>query len=239
MLNQDKVLKFIKDNLAFPHMFIELEDEKIIEYFTEYTLSEFSRYFPYYKKQNLELNLENNKVPNRANEFYIYDHEGLEILNVKDVVFGKEDSYLFGHPVMGPMSYGELDNWMLQSELANRTKTYSDWNRTWEFLHPNVLRIAPVYTLPSNIVVEYETIQPIDLRGIPNEFQRMFCNLASADIKIVIGRIRKRYGDGKLNTPFGQIELSAEIADEGKEEREKIIEKLEQTLIPNVRLDVG
>ncbi len=158
MLNQNRVLKYIKDNLGFPFMFIELEDEKIIEYFTEYTLPEFSRYIPYNKKQNLNLTLENNKVPGRANEFYIYDHEGLEILNIRDIVFGREDDFFFNHPVMGPFSYGELDDWMLQTEMANRTKTYSDWNRTWEFIHPNVVRIAPVYTLPDNVVIEYETI---------------------------------------------------------------------------------
>lgn len=239
MLNQDKVLKYIKDNLGFPFMFIELEDEKIIEYVSDYTLPEFSRYVPYEKKQNLDLNLENNKVPGRANEFYIYDHEGLEILNVKDIVFSRSDSYFFNHPVMGPMSYGELNGWIMQSELANRARTYSDWNRIWEFIHPNIIRISPVYTLPDRVVVQYETIQPIDLRGIPNEFQTMFCQLASSDIKMMIGRIRKRYGDGRLNTPFGEVNLSADIFDEGKEERERLIEKLEENLVPNVRMDVG
>ena len=239
MLNQNKVLKFIKDGLAFPFMTVELDDSKIIEYFTEYTLNEFSRYVPHEKKLNIDITLDNNKVPGRANEFYIYDDEGLEILNIKDLYFDESDHYFFNHPVMGPMSPGETANWMLQTEMANRARTYSDWNRTWEFIHPNVVRISPVMTLPERVLVDYETVQPKDLRGIPNEFQTLFCRLALADIKIVIGRIRKRYGDGNLNTPFGEITLDSSIFDEGKEEREKIIEKLEDKLVPNVVMDVG
>lgn len=239
MLNQNKVLKYIKDNLAFPFMTIEIDDSKIIEYFTEYTLNEFSRYVPYEKKLNIDLTLDNNKVPGRSNEFYIYDTEGLEILNIIDVIFDASDYYFFGHPPMGPMSNNSLNDWALQTELANRTRTFSDWNRIWEFIHPNVVRISPVRTLPERALVEYETVQPSDLRGIPNEFQTLFCRLAAADIKLLIGRIRKRYGEGTLQTPFGEITLSSEIHDEGKEERERIIEKLEEKMLPNVTLDLG
>lgn len=239
MLNQNKVVKYIKDNLAFPFMTIEIDDDKIIEYFTEYTLNEFSRYVPYEKKLNIDTTIDNNKVPGRANEFYIYDDEGLEILNVKDLVFDASDHYFFNHPIMGPMSHGELNEWALQTELANRARTFSDWNRTWEFRHPNVIRISPVMTLPERVLVEYETVQPKDLRGIPNEFQTLFCRFALADIKLILGRIRKRYGEGTLNTPFGEIPLSAEIYDEAREERDKILEKLEDKLVPNVIMDSG
>jgi len=38
MLNDFQVLKYIKDNLAFTFMFIELSDEKILEYVKTYTL---------------------------------------------------------------------------------------------------------------------------------------------------------------------------------------------------------
>lgn len=239
MLNQNKVLKYVKTELGFPFTFVELSDEQIIEHVTEYTLNEFSRYVPHDKKLNIDLTLENNKVPGRQNEFYIYDDEGLEILNVKELIFDATDYYFFNHPVMGPMSYGELPSWMLQTEMANQTRTYSDWNRTWDFIHPNVIRISPVMTLPNRVLVEYETVQPKDLRGIPNEFQTLFCQLASADIGLIIGKIRSRYGSGTLNTPFGEIPLDNSIQDESKEKREKIIEKLEDKMKPNIVMDIG
>ena len=87
MLNPSRVLKYIKDNLAFPYQFIELGDDDIIEYVQNYTLREFSQYFPDKVSVGLNLQLPVNKVPGRANEFYLTDEQGLEILDVVGVYF--------------------------------------------------------------------------------------------------------------------------------------------------------
>ena len=88
------------------------------------------------------------------------------------------------------------------------------------------------------VTIEYERQQPVDLSGIPNDLQDYFKRLALADIMIVIGRIRKRYG-GNMRTPFGDIPLEDSIFDEGKEMKRDIIETLERLYIPNVRIDHG
>ena len=46
MLNQTRLLSYIKQNLGFPFQFIELKDEEILSYVEEFTLREFSHYFP-------------------------------------------------------------------------------------------------------------------------------------------------------------------------------------------------
>ena len=106
MLNQSRVLKYVKDHLAFDFNFIEKTDDEIIEHIAEYTVREFSLYFPQKKKLNLPLNIESNRVPGRANEFYLEEPEGIEILNVVDIYFPMGDWLLFGHPPLGPMSQG-------------------------------------------------------------------------------------------------------------------------------------
>lgn len=239
MLNDQKVLKYVKDDLAFPFMHLELTDEEILDYVKHYTLHEFSEYVPYVKKSYLDLNSDQNKVPERGNEFYIYDDEGLEIMNVKDIYPDESDYYIHGHPPLGPMTYNEIPEWMLATEQAMTTKMYSSFDKTFEFKHPNVIRISPIVSNTRGVTVEYETIQPSDFRGIPNQHHRLFCRLAAADIKLMIGRIRKRYGDGRLTTPFGEVNLGTDIFDEGQEQRREIIEKLENTLIPNIVMDRG
>ena len=57
MLNEQRVLAYIKDNLAFPFMHLELTDEKIMEYVKDYTLREFSYYVP--DKNTISLNIAN------------------------------------------------------------------------------------------------------------------------------------------------------------------------------------
>lgn len=240
MLTQSQVLNFIKDNLGWNFMHLELTDEKIIQYTTDYSLKEFAYYSPQKWKIGLNLDLDANKVPGVANEFYIYDPQGLEILNVIDFYSTAGDYYLLGHPPLGPMSPGELPEWALSVSNAMMVKMFSSFDYTFEFSHPNIIRISPLPTSSLGIItVEYERQQPPDLSGIPNDLHQYYKNLALADIMIVIGRIRKRYGGGNLRTPFGEIPLDADIYDEGKELKREILEILERLYIPNVRIDYG
>jgi hypothetical protein len=240
MLNQTEVLQYVKDNLGFPFMHLELEDEKIIDYFSTHTTETFGYYIPQRWKTPLNLELDSNKVPGIGNEWYITEPQGLEILNVIDFYTNTGELYLHGHPPLGPLSHGELREWAYQVETAMQTKMFSSFDYTMEFKHPNVIRISP---LPSGtlgtVIIEYERQQPHDLSGIPNDQKHLFKDLALADIMLVIGRIRKRYGGGNLRTPFGEVPLESDIYEEGKELKREIIEKMERLFIPNVRIDHG
>lgn len=239
MLNQSDVLEYIKDNLGWPFMFVELEDEKILDYTTKHTRKTYSYYVPQKVMTSLNTSVESNQVPGRSNEYYITEPSGLEILNVVDIYTTSGDLYMFGHPPLGVFSMGELKEWALSVHNSMMTKMFSSFDYTFEFKHPNVLRISPVTSALGWVAIEYERMQPEDLSGVPNDLQREYKDLALADILIVIGRIRKRYGGGNLRTPFGEIPLDADVYDEGKELRRETIEKLERTFIPNIRIDHG
>jgi len=237
MLNDNLVLSYIKKNLAFPYNKIEVPDTEILEYVKEFTIKEFSYYSPNIKTIGYNTQLPQNKVPNKGNEFYIVDDEGLEILNIVDIYFGQSNLFFHGHPPIGAMSIGELSQWALSVEVSMMVKQFSNWNYTFRFFHPNIVRISPVPT-DHYIAIEYETIQPIDFSGIRNEFQRLFLELALSDIMILIGRIRKKYGD-TLKTPYGDIPINSDIFDEGKTKRDEVIQKLEKNNMVNIVIDVG
>jgi len=134
----------------------------------------------------------------------------------------------------------ELRDWALNVSQAMTTKMFSSWDHTFEFSHPNVLRISPYpFNEMKFVTVEYERMSAEDFREIPNDIHKLFLDLALADVMIVLGRIRKRYGGGSLKTPFGEIPLESEIFDEGKTLRTEITEKLERLYIPNVRVEFG
>jgi hypothetical protein len=236
MLNTSRVLKYIKDNLGFPFSHFEFDDNDIIDYFTSYSLREFSHYFPYTEKINLNLLLPSSKVPGRGNEFYLETSK--EILSVIDVYFPMGDYILFGHPPIGPFSLGELKEWALNVEVAGMIKHYSSYDKTFEFKHPNIVRISPIPTNIQNCTVEIETIQPTDLSGVTNDTQHYFLELALADAMIRIGSVRKKYG-GQMRTPFGEIPINSEIYEEGKDKKRDILEKLVAGSIPNVSIEFG
>lgn len=239
MLNQNMLLNYIKTNLAFPFQMLELTDTKILEYVTTYSVKEFSYYFPEIKTIPVDLTLESNKVPGRANEFYITDEQGLEILNIKQIFFSLSNWMVHGHPPLGPLSIGELPGWALATEQAGWIKQYSNWNYTWEFKHPNMVRINPTPNSEQWVTVEYERVHHPSLSGIPNDLQMFFCELCLADIMILIGRLRKKYGDGNIKTPFGDIPLTSEIFEEGKEKKAALLEKLTTGSLPNIIVNFG
>jgi len=240
MLNQSLVLEYVKKNLGFPFMHLEMEDEQILEYITNHTLKEFSYYVPEVKVVPVDISVSSNKVPGKANEYYISDPQGLEILNVKGIYFDQSDLYALGHPPFGVFNHFELREWALRVEVAGQTKMFSSFDRTYEFKHPNIVRISPVFPAETRYVaIEYERQQNPDLSGIPNDLHHDFEKFALADIMMVIGRIRKRYGGGNLRTPFGDIPLESDVYEEGKELKREQVEKLERLFIPNIRVDFG
>jgi len=239
MLNESLVLEFVKAELGFPFQPLEFEDENILHHIQKFTIPTFSHYAPQKKKMNLSFLNDKLKVPGRANEFYLMEPEGGEILNVVDVYYNQSDLIIHGHPPMGSFSQIGLRNWALDVHTSMTQKMFSNWDYTHEFSHPNQLRISPTPTPTFNhATIEYERMQPEDFRGIQNDLRTLFLELCLADTMMRIGRLRKRYGDGLLRTPFGEIPLSAEILDEGKELRSSIIEKLEKAT-PNVIIDFG
>ena len=239
MLTQGKVLNYIKGSLSFPHSELELSDDQITDKIINQSLVEFSYYSPEVKNGVLDCTNENLKVSGIQNEFYISDDQGLELLNVIQVFPTASDYWIHGHPVVGAMTFGQLQDFALSTFQAMTTKQFSPYDITFEFKHPNILRISPVSSLNNTFVYSYERMHNPDLSGIPNELQMIFMKFAMADVMITVGRIRKKYGDGRLTTPFGDIPLDVGIFDEGKELKREIVEKLEMGPLLNVVFDVG
>lgn len=239
MLNESRILSYIKTNIGFPWQFIEMEDSEILDYVKEYSIREFTQYFPDINIIGLSLQYEGNRVQGKANEYYIEEPNGREILNVCNIYFSGSNLYLHGHPPLGPMSLGEIGNWILSSEVASWVKTLSNWNYTYVFKSPNIIRISPTPISEDWVAVEYERQHADDFSTIPNELQMYFCELCLADIMMVIGRIRKKFADGNLKTPFGDIPLESTIYDEGKEKKQAIIEKLSSGALTNVVVSFG
>lgn len=240
MLSPASVLRHVKRQLGYPVMKIEYTDEQILELIRDDSIREWSYYVPNKAKCDLNLQSENVQVPGRANEFYISEPEGREILNVIDLYFDESELYSLGHPPLGVFSEFELRDFALQTHQAMTTKMFSNWDFTFEFSHPNVVRISPLPIHNQRVItVEYERMSAEDFSEIPNDVHRVFLDLCTADTMIALGRIRKKYGGGTLRTPFGEIPLESEIHEEGKELRREVIEKLERLYLPNVIIDHG
>ena len=240
MLDQSTLVDYIKRNLGFPFMNLEWSDEDIIEYTTKFSLKEWSYWVPDTAKMSLNTQLTANQVPGRGNEYYMNEPEGREILNIIDIYFDSGNLYALGHPPFGIFTEGELPDFALRVNSAMTTKMFSSWDNTFEFHHPNIVRISPLFPSEARIVtVEYERQQCEDLSEIPNDLYVLYEEFALADVMMALGRIRKRYGGGSLRTPFGEVPLESDIYEEGKELKREVKEKLERLFVPNIRIVHG
>jgi hypothetical protein len=55
----------------------------------------------------------------------------------------------------------------------------------------------------------------------------------------MLGRIRKKYANGNLRTPFGDIPIGDEIFDEGQTKISEIEQRMETLFVPNISVHFG
>ena len=237
MLSSSTLLTYVKTSLGYPYVNLELTDEQILAHVQTFSIKEFSQYFPDVNKINLDLSDTTLKVPIVGNEYYIEDPDGMEILTVKNIYWPLSDYILHGHPPIGPLTHNQLPDWALSVSMAMDVKMFSSFDKTFEFRHPNIVRISPVPNNIASCTVEYERVHLTDFSTIKNELQMYFMELALADVMILLGRIRTKYSD--LKTPFGDIPVNAALLDEGKERKKEIMDKLQAGSLPNIIFDKG
>lgn len=233
MIDQGILLKYIKTKLGFPYVAIEMTDDEILDFIVENTLPEYSRYFPFEKKMGFDFTSNQLLVPGSQNEFYVIDDEGLEIIDIKEILWTSSNYMMHGHPVFGSFGAGGPAEFALNVANAMMSQVFSPYNKSFHFTRPNIVRISPRPDDCATII--YETEQPVDLRGIKYETQTLFKDLCLADIKIALGVIRKKYTD--LNTPFGTITLDTSIKDEGEQLRTDILQQLKEGSLPSITVD--
>jgi len=190
MLNDNLVLDYIKENLSFPFQKLEIDDDKILDYTKKFTLRKFSYYVPDKNKISIDLNLEINKVPRMANEYYLRDPEGIDIMNIIEIIPMQGAYLMTGHPIMGGYGIPSVRDWALSVSNSMTVRHFSDMDKTWEFMPPNKFRISNNIFKWKRCVVEYERLQPADFRKIPTDLHMLFMEYALACMMINIGRIR-------------------------------------------------
>lgn len=216
MLTKAKVLRYIKTHLAFPWQALELSDDDIISYITDYTIQEFSHHWPDITKMKYSTSGNETNIPN---EYYINDPEDIPILYLVDVV-DASSVVSAGHPVVGLT--GDAANWVYKVEVQSPQFRWGFQRFEYEFIAPNILRMTGQY---SNVLsIEYARLHNSDFHTINIHQQKYFLPYCLADIKIWIGSLRKKYSS--LTTPFGDVPISADLLDEGKSEKSDLEEKL-------------
>lgn len=235
MLSHQKVLYYIKRQLGFPHVGIELSDDDIEMEIKMFVVPEFSKYIPHENELSVDTN-DPEVQTESENVFKIFDPDGCSILNVEKVIYDEGELLFHGYPYTNPYAgQDEVTQYVQKMDEAETEMLYSGGAKTFKFIQPNKIRIYPYKMTPETMVIRYERTHPEDLSTIPVEFETEFLNLSLAHIMIICGNIRNKYQT--ISTPFGDIPLNADIRERGETIKQTIIDKL-NLLPPNILIDI-
>lgn len=236
MLSWSLILERIKDELSLPFQVLEKTDEDIIKYLKSNCVRKFSTYFPVKNKILLDSSNPNTKRPDRQSEFFLIDPDDREILTVVDFIENLGSYVIAGHSPYGAFTFGAVPEISLQNYMGNNLRPFSQYEHTFEFSAPNIIRISPKFS--GTATIEYErTIDP-ELSDINPELQDYFMELCIAMTFQMIGRIRQKYSN--IQTPYGQIELDGQaLKSEGDERYNAVIQEMKTGSMPNVIFSRG
>ncbi len=236
MLNWNRVIQRITEELALPNHMLEKTDMELIDYLKRNALPKLENYCPHEKYYKLTTTDEISKVEGNPSTFYIYDEDDREIYSILEFIHSRSGDYLLGRSYMGPLSWESVQSHELANFNADNAILFSDYNYNFEFIHPNMIRISPQWT--GSAIIKYEAAHDPELSTVPAPYQELFIELCMGMVFKNIGRIRSRYSN--IQTAFGEISLNADqLITEGQEIYDKTIEKLETTELTNVIFDRG
>jgi len=244
MLTWNVVLTYVKGRLALPSSFIEHSDTAIIDWCKLTALKDYSRYYPDVERTSVLVTSPEYQHEFRNGWYYFFDDENLEIIGIKDCYFPAGDSLMTGHPAWGVWSFDQMKWWSIDVFKSRFFSSATYFHKTFKFHPPNIVEVLGMEnttnTTGENFVVEYERIQPLDLRRLPPAMHRIFMDLCLAECMLWLGSVRSHYGDGRLSTPYGEIPLNGEaLKNEGMELKRDLLERMERDSLPPIIVDIG
>ena len=232
MLSKQKTLRYIKDTLALPFNKIELTDDKMWQYFVDFTIPEFSSYWP--DKRMVGYNFsDTSNYAGVPNHYFFQDPEGCNVLGILEII-PSSDVISQKHPFIGILDFERSVPYVEQAEEAGLVYRFGYYTFSFEFVFPNMIRISG--SSPGACAIIYDRVHPSDLYTINGHMEKHFLKFCLADIKIVLGNIRTKFQN--LTTPYGEIPINPGIKDEGMTEKREVIEILE-TKVPNLTIVYG
>jgi hypothetical protein len=207
-------------------------------------LKEYSKYYPDVERTSVIISSAEYQHEFRNGWYYFYDEENLDIIGIKECYFPMGDSLMTGHPAFGVFSFDQMKWWSIDVFKSRFFSSFTMFHKTYKFHPPNIVEVLGmenmVCTTGQNFVVEYERMQPIDLRRIPTAMHRTFMDLCLAETMMWLGSMRSHYGDGRLTTPYGEIPLNGEaLKTEGIELKRDLLERMERDSLPAIIVDIG
>ena len=219
------ILRYLEKKLGYKFKELELNPDEIMENIREETLVTFSAKFPYFTKVTINPDTD---VVEKTNEVYTSFEDGyqnniyyintpLDIIGVSRIY--QSDFIMADADILS--NFGMVTDPFERQELADVSSMIRN-PITWEFLHPNMVRIFPVAWKFVDTILEIKCVHPDDFHTIPINMQQEFLKLALIDTKEVLYQMRHVFSN--IQTAYGSIEMFIDDLQNATQERKDLLE---------------
>lgn len=239
MLTQADLFRTAKRELGLPFVEFEKTDDELLDILQSKTMLTWNRYFPDVRTMTLDT-ADTNIQTDVPNVFWLQDPDNREIHSVSKVYPQEGDMFIHDYPIdVAFRRFDELPEWVLAVDRAETAYMHSPAYITFDFIPPSQIRIKPVQQASTQYyTIRYERDNAIDLSTIPAQYEHFLRKLFLADVKIELGRIRKKYST--IGTPFGEINVDGDtVLSEGRDDRKELEDLFEERALPNVIVRTG
>ena len=226
MISINEVLQYIKRNLGYPKVSLELNDEEIVDIIKHESLMAFEKLVP--DKGRRIIRKGSKKFRVKKNLYWVIDPLDREVFWVQDVIPEESELLANGYPYTTPLiGFENIPDYV---QRANQAHTMLRWGKTlhwWQEPGINQVWIFSEEGVSGQYSVSYTRSHAPDLSTINREYAMSFMNIALANTKMVMGNIRNKYGS--IGTPLGEIPINGnELYSQGETLLNSTLEDLDK-----------
>lgn len=215
MLNATRLIQYIEAKLGYKFTELEVDHNEILKYIRNFTLPEYSKYFPYIQR----IQLSNcPRAEGFENAFYVVSD--LEIIGIEKVLRSNvdyidpsimtRDNFYTGDPFLGQMQADAISQ--VKNPITHRF--YNDCN---------IIELYPTTTMYDNAIILCKCVHADNFATIGIDMEDYFKKLALLDVKSMLYQMRHRFSN--LQTVYGEIELFIDDLSDAEEKKEDLLEK--------------
>jgi hypothetical protein len=221
-MNTSNLLTLAKMNLGIYGLRLPFDDPDgaLLECINVNTIPTFSRFFPYKKTFQINLNKDLKKISNTSTKYsYLLPDfmPGMPIITILDM--DDLDTNYYTDPFMDPTAY-TYKNMMLAKVDADLISTLAP-SPTFDFQSPNILIVYSPYITESMVNLTIGFQHNKNLSTISEGLAESFIELAIIDIKRFLYNTMKHYTE--INSAFGTINLKIDDWSNAESDRKDLI----------------
>lgn len=226
MISINETLQYIKRQLGYPFVSIELSDEQIVEVIKNEGILTFETKVPDLGSRILKKGSKKFRI--KKNLYWIIDPLDREVFWIQSIIPEEAEMLANGMPYTTPIvAYDNIPDIVMRTAQGHTVYRWGKGLYWWQIDGKPQVYIFSDDGISSQYHISYTRSHSPDLSTINREYAKHFMDICLANCMIILGQIRDKYGNGNVKTPIGDIPIGgSEMYTRGNDLLTKTLEDL-------------